>query len=82
MALLNAKWLSNFFKQEIPTGTVNGVNSAFTLSATPVFAQAVIVFLDGIVQAQGAHYTISGTTITFSAPPSLGQVPYVFFISR
>ena len=82
MALVDAKWLSNFFKQEIPAGDVDGVNDEFTLSATPVFSQALIVFVNGIVQAQGAHYTVNASTITFSTPPSIGQVPYVFYISR
>ena len=82
MALLEGKWLADIFEQEIPTGTVDGVNDDFTLSSVPARSKSVIVFINGILQAQGAHYSISGSTITFSSAPELGQIPYVFYIKR
>lgn len=82
MALLEGKWLGDFFEQEIPSGDVDGVNDEFILSKTPTRAKSLILFLNGVVQAQGGHYSIVGDTITFISPPQLGQVPYVFYISK
>lgn len=61
--------------QEIPSGTVNGSNVTFTLGFTPANGAAVQLFVDGLLQLQGAglDYTISGSTITFVAAPATGQ---------
>jgi hypothetical protein len=82
MAQLTGKFLADIFEQEIPAGDVDGVNDEFILSKTPISNKSVIVYLNGIIQAQTAHYTISGSTINFITPPSLGQVPYVFYLYR
>lgn len=61
------------FNQGAPTGTINGVNTTFTLSPTPAAAANVNCFENGIQQQQGAgnDYTISGATITYlTAPPT------------
>lgn len=60
---------------ETPSGTVNGSNTSFTLSATPVAAGTVELSLDGILleQGGGADYTLSSTTITMATAPALGQ---------
>lgn len=58
--------------QEVPSGTINGSNVTFTLSATPV-AGTVKLFKNGLLLLAGAgnDYTISGATITMAtAPPS------------
>lgn len=53
-----------------PTGTVNGVNTVFTL---PVTVTQVMVFADGaLVKGAGTDYTLSGATITFTA----GRQPF------
>lgn len=59
---------ANFVFGETPTGTVDGVNAAFTLANTPT-AGSVSVHKNGIRQLAGAgnDYTISGTTVTFLA---------------
>lgn len=80
MSLLNGKWIGNIFVQEQPSGTVNGVNDTFTLTSNPIFTQACIVFLNGVFLTQGVHYTISGNTITFTAPPDTGQQLAAFYI--
>jgi len=60
---------------QTPTGTVNGTNPTFTLSATPVI---LMLFTNGILQNAGAgnDYTISGATITYltGAIPQTGDV--------
>ncbi len=51
---------------EIPTGTVNGVNTVFTVLHTPVF-----ISVDGINKFPSLNYTYSIGTITIidGAPP-------------
>jgi len=44
---------------ETPTGTVNGVNTTFTVSNAPTF-----VIIDGMVRFSGFGYTYSLGTIT------------------
>lgn len=59
--------------QGAPTGTINGVNTSFTLSPTPAASSNVNCFANGLQQQQGAgnDYTISGATITYlTAPPT------------
>lgn len=59
-------------KFEVPSGTVNGSNTAFTLSGTPVANASVIMVLDGVTQTNGTDYTVSGTTVTFTTAPASG----------
>jgi hypothetical protein len=61
---------ANFVVRETPSGTINGVNTTFTLANTPI-AGTEMVFLNGILQEPGAgnDYTISGATITYLAAP-------------
>lgn len=52
---------------ETPVGTVNGVNTTFTVSHTPVF-----VMVDGLLRVSGYGYTYAAPTITTDplAPPA------------
>jgi hypothetical protein len=73
---------SRVVKRETPTGSVNGVNTTFTLANTPI-AGTEEVFLNGILQEPGAgnDYTISGATITYLSAPLTGdrlRVNYIF----
>lgn len=65
---------SNFVDKEVPSGSINGSNTAFTLANTPVTGSEH-VFLNGILQESGAgnDYTISGATITMLAAPLTGE---------
>lgn len=60
--------------QGAPSGTINGVNTTFTLSPTPAASSNVNCFLNGVQQQQGAgnDYTISGATITYLTAPATG----------
>ncbi len=49
-----------------------GSQTAFTLSAAPVSAAALIVNISGVVQTPTVDYTVSGTTLTFSTAPPAG----------
>ncbi len=81
MALIN-KWIANIWQQEAPTGTVNGINTVFTLSATPLFSSGVNVYLNGTFQRPTTDYTISGSTITFTSAPATDTSVYVTYIKR
>jgi len=49
----------------------NGSTTAFTMSIAPASVNSVIVVVSGITQ-DPSTYTISGTTLTFSAAPPTG----------
>jgi hypothetical protein len=60
---------------EEPAGALNGSNTVFTLSFTPV-AASLILALNGVAQnpgsgspLTGADYAISGPTITYAVAP-------------
>jgi hypothetical protein len=57
---------------EAPIGTINGSNSIFTLSQTPV-AGGFSLFLNGQRLESGTDFTLSGTTITYN----INEVPQV-----
>lgn len=65
---------SNFVDKEIPSGSINGSNTGFTLANTPV-AGSEHVYLNGVLQESGAgnDYTISGTSITMLTAPLTGE---------
>jgi hypothetical protein len=74
---------ANHIVGETPTGTIDGVNAAFTLANTPT-AGTVGVFVNGMRMKSGAgnDYTISGTTVTFltGAIPTSGDVIQVDYL--
>lgn len=61
------------YQSETPSGTINGVNVTFTLSAAPSPASSLFLFLNGSRLAPGgADFTLSGSTITFTFAPGTG----------
>lgn len=67
------------YAQEIPTGTIDGVNAVFTLSNSPLSEQSVLVSIDGITRQVSTDFSITGTTLTFTTAPALGQSVYVYY---
>lgn len=63
---------SNFVFNEVPSGTINGVNTTFTLANTPT-AGTVAIFLRGLRMKLTTDYTISGSTITMINIPDTGD---------
>jgi hypothetical protein len=57
----------SFVDQETPTGTVNGINAAFTLSQTPSPGASLAVFRNGVRLTAGVDYTAAGTVVTFGS---------------
>jgi hypothetical protein len=65
---------SNFVDAEVPSGSINGSNTTFTLANTPT-AGSEKVYLNGVRLFVGGSndYTISGATITMAAAPLTGE---------
>jgi len=70
--------ISNFVDKEVPSGSINGSNTTFTIANTPTSGTEK-VFLNGLHQQSGGSndYTISGTTITYVVAPEAGDVIWV-----
>jgi hypothetical protein len=66
---------SGSFSTNILAG--NGSTTAFTLSAAPSSENNLMVFIDGVFQAQNV-YSVSGTTLTFATAPANGRVITVY----
>lgn len=70
---------SNFVFNEIPTGTIDGSNTTFTIANTPT-AGTIQLFLNGLLQRPTTDYTISGTTITMINIPGTGDFMLVHYL--
>jgi hypothetical protein len=67
---------SSFADAEVPAGTVNGSNAAFTLGSSPSPAGSLELYRNGLLQRQGSDYQISGNAITFflASVPQAGDL--------
>jgi hypothetical protein len=74
IAATGALTTSNFVYGEVPSGTIDGSNTAFTLANTPT-AGTVTLYLGGLRLKSGAgnDYTISGSSITMLTVPQSGD---------
>ncbi len=59
--------LLDSWTEEVPTGTVDGINTRFMLSETPA-PGSLTLFLN-IDQCEGTDFTISGNVVTFAVAP-------------
>ncbi len=73
MTRVVGKFVIDDFNNETPSGTINGSNVTFTLSATPEENDSVLVFVDGLKLKQTTDYSLSGVTLTMVTAPALGQ---------
>lgn len=62
----------SFADSDSPTGTLDGVNSQFTLSAAPNPASSLAVFRNGLLQKIGQDFTLNGQTLAFVS----GAIPH------
>jgi hypothetical protein len=53
--------------------TGDGTQTDFTLSAAPSSIAYTVVTVGGVAQTRGSAYTVSGTTLTFTDPPAVGD---------
>ncbi len=70
-----------FVDAEIPAGTLNGTNNAFTLSQTPAPQASLAVYRNGLIQTPGLDYTLLGKTMTFlsGATPQAGDALIAYY---
>ena len=54
-----------FIDAEVPGGTINGSNAAFTLANVPNPPTSLALFRNGLLLTQGGDYTLSSNAITF-----------------
>lgn len=68
-----ATLVGTFADNEVPTGTINGANTTFTLAHTPSPALSLNCFLNGVQQrAAGADFTLATATLTYGTAPLTG----------
>lgn len=65
---------SHILDPYVPTGTVNGVNTDFSLSTRPIPDTSLKVYRGGQLQSLTEDYTLSGNTITFLVAPVVGEI--------
>ena len=58
---------ASFVDLETPGGTVDGTNTAFSLSDAPAPGGSLLLFRNGLLQKAGVDYTLAGSTVTFLA---------------
>lgn len=84
MSKLKAKWLDGAiagsvdFEEEVPSGTVDGVNFVFTLSQTPV--DMVQLTLNSRILRPTIDYVLVGDELTLTEAPAVGQELYAIYI--
>lgn len=71
---------ATMFKQEIPTGAIDSVNTIFTLSFTPISNEQILVLLNGRQLILTYHYSLSENIITLTFAPDEGQIVHVTYI--
>jgi hypothetical protein len=69
---------------ESPAGTLDGSNGSFTLSHPADPAETLQVFRNGVLQALGIDYDVSGTTLTFTPGnvPQPGDILITYYLMR
>ena len=55
------------------TESFDGSRTDFTMSESVPSERVVMVILSGVLQHWGESFTVSGTTLTFTGPPSSGE---------
>jgi hypothetical protein len=66
----------SFIDQETPSGAINGVNTAYTLSQTPSPSTSLVVYRNGVRLTSRVDYTAVGNAITFGSTliPQTGDI--------
>ena len=69
-----------FSDAEVPSGTINGSNTTFTLAHTVSPAASLACYLNGVEQrAAGADYTLATATITYGTAPPTGSTLVCYY---
>jgi hypothetical protein len=69
--------VGNYDKLDSIAGSFNGVLQTFAVAVggaafTAQHARTLLISIDGVLQEPDVAYTVSGTNITFTAPPTTG----------
>ncbi|MGB6943536.1 MAG: hypothetical protein WBE37_14145 [Bryobacteraceae bacterium] len=67
---------TTFVDGEVPSGTINGTNTIFTLANVPDPPSSLALFRNGLLLTQGGDYTLASNAVTFQtgALPQTGDV--------
>lgn len=57
--------LPSFADGEVPTGSINGANTGFSLANSPSPPGSLDLYLNGLLMRQGGDYTLSNNIVTF-----------------
>ena len=63
---------SSFVDNEIPSGSINGINGLFDLAFTPI-AGSLKLYRNGVRQEVTTTYSITGSQISFLVAPETGD---------
>jgi hypothetical protein len=63
--------LPSYADAESPAGTLNGINTGFTLLFTPSPVNSLVLFRNGLLQTHGFDFSLAGNVVTFLA----GSIP-------
>lgn len=66
----------SFVDGDLPSGTLDGLNATFTLTALPVPSTSLALYRNGVLQKQSFDYTITGNTLLFAtaSTPQPGDI--------
>lgn len=59
----------NFADAEVPTGSLNGINTSFTLAHTPSPASSLILVSNGLTLQSVTDYILSVNSLSLSVAP-------------
>lgn len=76
MKIIGAGGGGETWKLGVPTGTVNGINTVFTLPSSPTILVPLWFEVNGQSLAPTADYTLAGATVTLVTPPPTGANLY------
>lgn len=65
---------TRYIDDETPVGSVNGTNTIFTISRTPVPTESLKIYVNGQRMRITEDYTLSVKTITFNTAPPTGSI--------
>ena len=78
----NFQFVDSILTGTVPTGEVfapASTQTAFTLATTPADAEAIDVYVDGVIQVPGPseNFSVSGNTLTFTSAVQAGSEVFV-----
>ncbi len=65
---------------DIPSGAIDGANTVFTLTHTPITG-TLQLFWNGAIQQENTDFTLSGSTVTFTNPPHVGDWLIAYYMT-